>query len=145
MNWLTNEDKGKISTMIFRDRESSNLRELRRATLDDSLLAKKKKRKFDFEKGIVVEVDSEEESQEISSSSSESSHSHLEDNNTLNDPSHMPSSRSGKVQQASPRRRTLYHGPTIYGAWNNWQPQPLIKVDLMARVLNTKPPPDFLA
>lgn len=59
--------------MVFRDRQTSNLRELRRATLDASLLAKKKKRKFDFERGIVIEVDSEDESQEISSSGSSSS------------------------------------------------------------------------
>ena len=132
--------------MIFRDRQTSNLRELRRATLDASLLAKKKKRRFDFERGIVIEVDSEDESQEISSDSSSGSQSPADGN--ADAASNMCSSRPSsntKPQHKAPRRKTLYNGPTIYGSWNNWQPQPLIKVDVMARVLNTKPPPDFLA
>lgn len=34
--------------------------------------------------------------------------------------------------------------PTIFGIFNNWQAQPMIKVDSLARVLDTKPKPDFL-
>lgn len=35
-------------------------------------------------------------------------------------------------------------GPEILGAFNNWQPQPLIKVSNLARALDTRPTPDFI-
>ena len=41
-------------------------------------------------------------------------------------------------------KRPFYLDPMIYGAFNNWQPQPMIRVSHLARALDKRPAPDFL-
>ena len=52
------------------------------------------------------------------------------------------SRQASEVRQ--PRRKILYNGPVILGQFNNWQPQPLIKVQRLARILDKSNAPDFL-
>jgi len=42
-------------------------------------------------------------------------------------------------------KQPFFMDPMIYGSFNNWQPQPLIRVSHLARALDKRPTPDFIA
>ena len=129
-------DKGKICQSVFADRETSNLLELRRSTLHSSLLPKNRNKKYLIEGEVKMTLDSDDVSVSLSNSS--------DDYNDLYDHSPLsPKKKHHHIKQPRPRV-TNYTGPNIYGAFNNWQPQPLIKVSELARVLDKTPLPDFL-
>ena len=70
-------------------------------------------------------------------------------NSTSSNNNNIKVKRTSNKNDAKNTKRKSNHPyfaePMIYGAFNNWQPQPLIKVSDLARALDKSSVPDFLA
>ena len=131
------------------DRDTNNLRESRRSVPQPRLLSPKGQTRFNSEKMELEHVSSEEISDNISADDSDSftgSESSSLDGRKRRSATRIEHfmSSSSKGNKSLPKPKSLYSGPVIRGAFNNWQAQPLIKVEQLARVLDKRPPPNFL-
>lgn len=89
-----------------------------------------------------IKIDSEDISEDLSAHDSD---------NLLTESGLNSSASYGSF--STPREKNMLYqpdrynisGPTILGAFNNWQQQPMVKVDKLARAIDTNPTPDIIA
>ena len=125
VGYLSAEDKRKILNVVQKARDQSNLRQAHRMKLPEGLLSPR--RMLESTK-LQNEIDS----------------SDLEEDASLSLISDEERSERGRGDAVKRNKSQFPAGPMIYGSFNNWQPQPLLSVTQLARLLDEENHPDFL-